>query len=176
MKLTEKKLSSQTVYDGKIVKLTLDKVRLPDGGVSLRECVRHCDGAAVLLITEGKIALVIQYRYLYGRELYEIPAGKLEAGEDPAAGAVRECEEETGYRADVEKLLEIYPSPGFTDETVHIFLAKNARFVGSRPDSGEFLNCVFLPLENVIEMIDKGEICDAKTVAAVYKYLTLSVR
>lgn len=172
MNLTEKKLSSRTVYDGKILKLTVDEVQLPDGNKSVRECVRHCGGAAVLLVLGGKVALVKQHRYLYGKDIYEIPAGKLEAGEEPSKGAARECEEETGYRAEMEKLLEIYPSPGYTDEVIHIFLAKNARYVGQRTDEGEFLTCEFVPLEKVVEMIDCGEICDAKTVTAVYKFLT----
>lgn len=171
MKLTEKKLLSRTVYDGKILKLTVDEVELPDGNKSLRECVRHCGGAAVLLVEDGKVALVKQHRYLYGKDIYELPAGKLEAGEEPYIGAARECEEETGYRADLEKFLEIYPSPGYTDEVIHIYLAKNAQFVGQHADDGEFLTCEFIPLEKVLEMIVRGEICDAKTVAAVYKYL-----
>ena len=173
MNLTEKKLSSKTVYDGKILKLTVDQVQLPDGKQSVRECVRHCGGAAVLLVKDGKVALVKQHRYLYGKDIYEIPAGKLEAGEEPSVGAARECEEETGYSAEVEKLLEIYPSPGYTDEVIHIYLAKNARFVGQHADEGEFLTCEFVPLEKVVEMMESGEICDAKTVAAVYKYLSI---
>lgn len=173
MKLTEKKLSSRTVYDGKILKLTVDTVLLPDGREAVRECVRHSGGAAVLLVVDGKVALVKQHRYLYGKNIYEIPAGKLEAGEEPAAGAKRECEEETGYSAEVEKLLKIYPSTGYTDEVIHIFLAKNAKFVGQRTDDGEFLTCEFIPLEKVVEMIESGEICDAKTVAAIYKYLNI---
>ena len=151
----------------------MDEVQLPDGKRAVRECVRHCGGAAVLLVEDGKVALVKQHRYLYGKDIYEIPAGKLDEGEEPSKGAARECEEETGYRAEVEKFLEIYPSPGYTDEVIHIFLAKNARFVGQRTDEGEFLTCEFLPLEKVVEMIESGEICDAKTVAAIYKYLTL---
>lgn len=173
MNLTEKKLSSRTVYDGKILKLTVDEVQLPDGNKSVRECVRHCGGAAVLLVLGGKVALVKQHRYMYGKDIYEIPAGKLEAGEEPSKGAARECEEETGYRAEMEKLLEIYPSPGYTDEVIHIFLAKNARFVGSHTDDGEFLTCEFIPLERVVKMIERGEICDAKTVTAIYKFLTI---
>lgn len=173
MKLTEKKLSSKTIYDGRILKLTVDDVELPDGRKAVRECVRHCGGAAVLLIVDGKVALVKQHRYLYGKDIYEIPAGKLEEEEDPAAGATRECEEETGYSAQVEKLLDIFPSPGYTDEIISIFLAKNARFVGQHTDDGEFLTCEFIPLEKVLEMIESGEICDAKTVSAVYKYLSM---
>ncbi|MDE6691195.1 MAG: NUDIX hydrolase [Clostridia bacterium] len=175
MKLTETKLTSKRIYDGKILKLDVDEVQLPDGKRAVRECVRHCGGAAVLLVEGGKVALVKQHRYLYGKDIFEIPAGKLEEGEDPAAGAARECEEETGYRAEVIKLLEIYPSPGYTDEVIHIFLAKNAEFVGQRTDEGEFLTCEFVPLEKVVEMIESGEICDAKTVSAVYKYLNMKI-
>lgn len=173
MSFEEKKISSRVEYDGRILKLEVDGVLLPDGTKSVRECVRHSGGAAVLFIEDNKVALVRQYRYLYGKEIYEIPAGKLEEGEEPEKGAARELEEETGYRAEVEKLLEIYPSPGYTDEVIHIFLAKNARFVGSHTDDGEFLNCEFIPLERVVKMLESGEICDAKTVAAIYKYLTL---
>ncbi len=173
MNLTEKKLSSKSIYDGKILKLTVDEVQLPDGKKSVRECVRHCGGAAVLLVEGGRVALVKQHRYLYGKDIYEIPAGKLEQGEEPSKGAARECEEETGYRAEVEKLLEIYPSPGYTDEVIHIYLAKNAEFVGQHVDDGEFLTCEFIPLEKVVAMIESGEICDAKTVAAIYKYLSI---
>ena len=115
MNFKEEKLSSRVVYDGKILKLEVDKVRLPDGTESVRECVRHSGGAAVLLIVENKVALVKQYRYLYGKEIYEIPAGKMEEGEDSAVAAMRECSEETGYRAQVSHLVDIYPSPGYTD-------------------------------------------------------------
>lgn len=171
MKLTEKKLSSRTVYDGRILKLDVDVVLLPDGKKTLRECVRHTDGAAVLLVIDGKVALVKQFRYLYGKEIYEIPAGKMESGEDAAKAAARECEEETGYRAEVKHLLDIYPSPGYTDEIIHIYLAEKAEFAGQRTDEGEFLTCCFKPLDEVVKLIEKGEICDAKTVAAIYKYI-----
>lgn len=173
MNLKEEKISSRVVYDGKILKLEVDGVRLPDGSKSARECVRHAGGAAVLLIVDGKIALVRQYRYLYGKEIYEIPAGKMEEGENPASAAMRECEEETGYRAEVKHLLDIYPSPGYTDEIIHIYLAEGGVFSGQRTDEGEFLTCGFFELKEVLEMIESGEICDAKTVAAVYKYLSI---
>ncbi|MDE6001750.1 MAG: NUDIX hydrolase, partial [Clostridia bacterium] len=123
MSLTEKRIKSQTVYDGKILKLTIDKVSLPDGNESVRECVRHSGGAAVLLVKDGEVLLVKQFRYLYGKEIYEIPAGKLEDGEDATAGAARELEEETGYRAKLVRMLDLYPSPGYTDEVIHIFFA-----------------------------------------------------
>lgn len=172
MDLKEKKISSRLVYGGKILSLYVDGVELPDGRQSKRECVRHCGGAAVLFVNGGKIALVKQYRYLYGKEIYEIPAGKIDIGEEPCAAAARELREETGYSAEVKRLLDIYPSPGYTDEVIHIFFADNGEYVGAKPDEGEFLNCEFFTVAEVTDMIEHGEINDAKTVAAVYKYLS----
>lgn len=173
MNLYEKQLNSETVYKGKILTLRVDGVELPDGSKSVRECVRHSGGAAVLLIKGDEVLLVRQYRYLYGKAIYEIPAGKLNDGENAAHAAARELEEETGYRAEVVPLLTLYPSPGYTDEVINVYLAENYRFVGQKPDCGEFLDCVFMPLQKVVEMIESGELCDAKTVAAIYKYLSL---
>lgn len=171
MQLKEEKVSSKVIYDGKILSLTVDEVSLPNGKLSKRECVRHCGGAAVLFIQGGKIALVSQYRYLYGKVVHEIPAGKVDCGETPIQAAKRELREETGYEADVKPLLEIYPSPGYTDEVISIFIAEGGKFVGNSLDEGEFLNCNFFALDDVIKMIEKGEIADAKTISAVYKYL-----
>lgn len=172
MKLTEKKLTSKLIYDGKILKLFLDDVELPDGTASKREYVRHCGGAAVLFLKDDCVALVKQYRYAYGKEMYEIPAGKMDEGESAVQAAKRELEEETGYRArNIKRLLEIYPSPGYTDEIINIFYVDDADFVGEKLDDGEFLKCDFLPLDKVKALIDGGEICDAKTVTAIYKYI-----
>ena len=122
MNLKEKKVNSSTVYDGKIIKVEVDEVELPDGRHSKRECVRHSGGAAVLFVKGDEIALVRQFRYLYGEETYEIPAGKLNDGEDAQQAALRELEEETGYRAISSRhLLGIYPTPGYTDEIIHIY-------------------------------------------------------
>lgn len=173
MKFAEEKIESQIIYEGKILKLQVDKVRLPDGRVSSRECVRHNGGAAVLLVRDSEILLVRQFRYLYGKEIYEIPAGKLDGSEQPEKGAARELEEETGYKAELVPFLKIYPTPGYTDEIIHVFFAKSFEFVGARPDEGEFISYEFIPVTRVVGMIENGEICDAKTVAAVYKYLSL---
>ncbi len=172
--LTEKKISGTRKFKGRILTLEVDEVLLPDGSVSERECIRHCGGAAVLFVKDKSVLLVKQFRYLYGKAIYEIPAGKLEKGEQPEKAALRELEEETGYRAGkLVHMLKIYPSPGYTDEVIHIFSADCCKFVGQNPDDDEFLNVEFIPLDKVLKMIGDGEICDAKTVAAVYKYLSL---
>ena len=172
MKLTENKLSSKLLYDGKIMRVYLDDVLLPDGKKAKREYVKHSGGAAVLFIKDGCVALVKQFRYAYGKEMYEIPAGKVDEGEAPENAALRELEEETGFRAlKADRLLEIYPSPGYTDEIIHIFKVTQAEFVGAKLDDGEFLNSEFMPLDSVLKRIESGEICDAKTITAVYKYV-----
>lgn len=171
MNLKENKITSSVAFDGRIFRVEVDGVELPDGRRSVRECVRHSGGAAVLFVKNGDIALVKQFRYVYGEETYEIPAGKLNAGEDPQAAAARELEEETGYRAgDMRKLLEIYPSPGYTDEIIHIYLVDEGVFVGQKLDEGEFLNVCFMPVKEVLRLVLAGEIRDSKTVCAVLAY------
>ena len=171
MNLQEKKLKSKTVYSGKVVTLEVDEVELPDGKISHRECVRHSGGASVLLIKDGKILLVKQFRYLYGKPIYEIPAGKLNEGEDPKIAAMRELEEETGLKAQLTHLMDIYPTPGYTDEIIHIYFAQSYEVTKQHLDEGEFLNYCFKDVDTVVKMIENGEIQDAKTIVAVYKYL-----
>ena len=172
MSFYEKKIDGKSIYNGKILNLEVDNVLLPDGKTAKRECVRHSGGAAVLYVQNDRVLLVKQYRYLYGKEIYEIPAGKLEKGEDPLIAAKREFSEETGFIAgEMLPLLKLYPTPGYTDEVIHIYQAKNCRAASQKLDEGEFLSLNFVELEKVLKMIDSGEICDAKTVAAVYKYL-----
>lgn len=172
MNLEEKRIKSKTLYNGRILKLNVDDVQLPDGSKSIREYVVHSGGAAVLLVKDEKVLLVKQYRYAYGKAIYEIPAGKLNEGEEGGIAAARELEEETGYRAELVHYLDLYPSPGYTNEIIHIYFAKNYEFVGQKLDEGEFLNCEFVDLEEVLKLIEAGEICDAKTVSAIYKYLS----
>lgn len=171
MNLIEKKINGRTIYEGKIIKVELDEVELPDNRVSLREIVRHNGGASILLVEEGKVLLVKQFRYAYGKAIYEIPAGKLEKGEEPETAAKRELEEETGYSADLKLALTIYPTPGYTDEKIYVFFAENCVRKQQKLDDGEFLNYCFIKLDKVVEMIENGEINDGKTIAAVYKYL-----
>lgn len=171
MDFTEKKLTGKTVYRGKILTVESDEVELCDKTVDVREVVRHSGGAAALLVENGCILLVKQFRYAYGKEIYEIPAGKINDGETPAQAAERELGEETGRSAKLMPLVNIYPSPGYTDEVIYIFFAENSTRSDKMPDTGEFLRAEFIPVGRVKEMIMTGEIADAKTVAAVCKYL-----
>lgn len=174
MSFCEKKLNGKLVYDGKILKLSVDEVLLPDGKTAERERISHSGGSAVLYIENGKVLLVRQFRYVYGKEIYEIPAGKLEKGEDPASTAKRELKEETGYVAGrLNELFKLYPTPGYSDEIIHVYLAEDCSHSHSSPDDDEFVECEFIEIERVCELIESGEICDAKTVASIYKYLTL---
>ena len=114
--------------------------------------------------------LVKQFRYPYGKETYEIPAGKLNKGEDPLKAAERELEEETGFKAKLVHALNVYPSPGYTDEIINIYFAEEIELGRQNPDDDEFVATEFIDFDSVLKMIERGEICDAKTVAAVYKY------
>ena len=123
-------------------------------------------------VYEGKI-LVRQFRYAYQEELLEIPAGKLEKGEDPVLAAKRELEEETGLVAgELKPLFTLYPTPGYTNEKIYIYEASGVTAGKQHLDEGEFLNVVFLPVEEVARMIEKGEIRDAKTIVAVQSDLS----
>ena len=172
MDLKERTVRVNYVYQGKIVNLRCDEAALPDGRPCKREMVEHPGGASVLCVYEGKVALVRQFRYAYQEELLEIPAGKLEKGEDPALAAKRELEEETGLVAgELKPLFTLYPTPGYTNEKIYIYEASGVTAGRQHLDEGEFLNVVFLPVEEVARMIEKGEIRDAKTIVAVQSFL-----
>ena len=172
MDLTERTVRKNYVYKGRIVNLRCDDAALPDGKPCKREMIEHPGGASVLCVVDGKIALVRQFRYAYGEAIYEIPAGKLDKDEDPMLAAGRELGEETGLVAGrLELMFVLYPTPGYTDEVIHIYLATEGRFVGEHLDEGEFLNCSYISPGELEGMIDRGEIKDAKTVAAYYSYI-----
>jgi len=176
MELDERRLSGEYIYKGRILNLRRDTVRLPDGREAKREVVEHLGGVGVLPLTDdGRIILVRQHRYPYGENILEIPAGKMDReGEDPLECGVRELREETGCTADsIVSLGCVYPSPGFLDEVVHIFLARGLKAGEARPDDGEFLKVEILPAAQVVDMIMSNEIRDAKTVAAVLKTVRL---
>lgn len=171
MNMTEKTLSSKTVYDGKIIKVELNEVELLDGSKSFREEVKHSGGACVFCAHNGKIPLVSQFRYAYKKEVWEIPAGKLEKGEDPKACARRELIEEVGLESENLTLIsKLYPSPGYTNEIIYIYFADNCKYIGQKLDSGEFLKVEYFTISELLEMAKSGEICDAKTLVAIYAY------
>lgn len=172
MNFREETVKKNYIYKGKILNLRCDDALLPDGKPCKREIVEHGGGAGILYMEEGKVLLVRQFRYAYGEELYEIPAGKLEAGEDPAVTAARELEEEAGLLPEkTELLFTVYPTPGYTNEKIYIFRAVGAKKGKVHLDEGEFLSSVFVPLEKAAEMIGSGEIKDAKTIIAVQHVL-----
>lgn len=169
-KMEEKTISSETIFSGKVVQLKVDEVQLPDGRTTKREIVNHPGAVAVLAITdEDRLVLVRQYRKPLEKTILEIPAGKLEAGEELAACAARELEEETGYRAKaLSHLVSFYTSPGFADELLHLFKADGLDQGQVNLDQDEFVELVELTLEECMEHIRQGDIIDAKTIMAVY--------
>ncbi len=169
--LTEIPLRRRDVYDGIIVKVHVDDVRLPNGKEAIREVVDHVDGAAVLALDEeNRVLAVRQYRYVFGRVMTELPAGKLDPGEDPVTGALRELKEETGAEPDIfQPLGKIVPAPGCYGETLHLFLARGLKFGTQKLDEDEFLNVERIPFDEMVHRCVSGEIDDAKTVAAVLR-------
>lgn len=175
MELTEKTLSGRTEFEGKIVKLTVDTVELPDGATAIREVVGHPGGVCVLaLLEDGTVPLVRQFRYPLGRVMAELPAGKLEYGEEPRPAAVRELGEEVGLvPGELTDLGAIYVSPGFCTEKLHMYLARSLTRVPVHPDEDEFLEIEYLPFDELVRRVMSGEIQDGKTVAATLKTKTL---
>jgi len=171
MELYEKKLSSRQVFDGVVVKLFVDEVELPDGKRSVREIVRHPGAVCVVPVTDdGKVIMVRQFRYAFGEVLLEIPAGKLEKGEDPLKAALRELEEETGTVAQrIEHMGELYTTVAIFDEKIQMYLATDLSYKNAHPDDGEFLEVEKIPLDTLVDMVMRGEIKDSKTQIALLK-------
>lgn len=174
----ENTVSSKEVFKGKIVTLKVDTVEMPDGGQAVREIVKHPGGVGVVALTDNnEIIMVKQYRKPIETAIYEIPAGKLDPGEEHRSCGIRELEEETGLKAGrFEYLGYIYPSPGFTDEVTHIYLATELYNGEAHPDPDEYLDIVKMPVSEAVERIMNNEICDAKTVAGVLKAIRLYSR
>lgn len=169
MELSETPIACQTLYEGKIIRVERMDVRLPDGRVSKREIVRHSGGCAVVAVdANGRIPLVEQYRIAIARTTLELPAGKVDAGEDPLACAQRELSEETGLRAGRwQKLCASLSSPGFTDEVLHIYLAQDLCAGAQHLDEGELLHVQWVDLNEAVEMAFSGQLCDGKTLTGL---------
>lgn len=168
--LFEKTLTSEQVYEGKIVNIRLDSVELVNGKTSFREVVEHAGGVVILAVDDNNRAYMVrQFRYPIGRAMLEVPAGKLEKGEDPLEGAIRELREETGLTA--EKLIYFggtYPSPGFCDEQLHIYLALGLTHGEACPDEDEFLNLEVVDLDELVQMVMSGKLLDGKSINAIF--------
>lgn len=168
--LFEKTLHSETIYEGRIIDVRVEDVQLPNGKQSKRELIDHPGAVAIIAQTpDDKILAVRQYRKALGKAIVEIPAGKLEQGEEPELTAVRELEEETGYTCEkLEKVISFYTSPGFANELVHLYVAKGLTKKGEQSaDEDEFLDLLHLSIEEMEEMLDSQEIHDAKTAYAI---------
>ncbi|MGN7476552.1 NUDIX domain-containing protein [Solibacillus silvestris] len=170
-KFEEKTIQSQSIFTGKIISLKVDDVTLPNGKTSKREIINHPGAVAVIAITENKKILVVeQYRKALERSIVEIPAGKLEQGEKPIVTARRELEEETGYTSDDFEFIQAFAtSPGFADEIIHLYVAKNLKKleVAAQLDEDEFVELMEISLEEAEAMVADGRIFDAKTAFAV---------
>lgn len=171
MELTEKTLSSKNVFDGRILHITLDEIELPNGKKSKREVVNHPGGVTVAALDEeNNLLFVRQFRYPYKEVVLELPAGKLEKGSTPLENGKRELMEETGAEGySYISLGQLYPSPGYTSEIIHLYACKVKSQGSSNPDDGEFLNVEKIPLDKAVEMVLNNQIPDAKTQVAVLK-------
>lgn len=171
MELMEKTLSSRRVFDGRLLKVYLDDVELTNGDTSIREFVHHPGGAAVVALDgEGNVYLERQFRYPYHKVVLEIPAGKLEQGEDPFDAIRRELKEEIGAEAGRwDALGYIMPSVGYTDEMLYLFLARDLTFGDRHLDRDEFLEPFKMPFAQALSQAADGRLNDAKTLAALFR-------
>ncbi len=175
MVFEEKTVSSETVYNGHIINVHVDTVAMPDGKTAFRDIVDHPGGVGILAFTDdNKIILVKQFRKPIEKAIYEIPAGKIDRGEEPLKCGIRELEEETGFKAkEFVPLGYMYPSPGFTNEVTYAFMARGLYKGTLNPDEDEYLDIEAFEIDEVKKMIMNNEINDAKTVFAFFKGLEL---
>ena len=171
----EKTLSSEEIYVGKVFTITRDQALLEDGSTSQRDVVHHHGGACILpYFEDGTICMVRQFRYAMQKELWELPAGKLEKDENPFEAAKRELNEECGLTADEYiSLGELYPTVGYDTEVIYTWIARGLHSAQMNLDGDEFLTPERVPQEKAYQMVLSGEICDAKTVAGILKLKAL---
>jgi len=178
MNLREKTIKSEKIYDGRVIKLSVDTVITPGGREATREIIHHPGGVGVVAVDEDNmIYLVEQYRIPYDEVLLEIPAGKIDPGEtDVQKAAERELREETGLTADSLQFIgNFYPSVGFLDEDLRLFVAKGLHMGETDPDEDEFLNLVKIPFPKAVEMVMDNRIKDGKTIAAILKVWNMHI-
>ena len=168
--LSERRVSSKLVYDGKLLKVRSDTVRLPDGGAAQREWIAHPGAVAVIALTDaGELVMERQFRYPLSRDMIEVPAGKIDPGEDPLATAKRELMEETGYTAsDWTHVATIHIAIAYSNEHIEIYLAKGLKQEKPKLDDEEFLEVFTLPLATALAWVREGRITDSKTVSSLF--------
>ncbi|HHU22043.1 MAG TPA: NUDIX hydrolase [Clostridiales bacterium] len=171
MDYTEKRLRSINRYEGLIINVQVDQIQLHSGNTTIREVVEHPGGVTVIPVDdEGYVYCVRQYRYPFAEHLLEVPAGKLEDCEDHRDCAARELAEETGIMAgELTYMGEIYTSPGFSKEILHLYLATDLTFGEAHLDENEFMDVVKIHIDELIKMVMAGEIKDAKSIVAILK-------
>lgn len=171
MDLTEKTVNSKTIYNGKIITVKLDEALLPNNKTEHREVVEHPGGVTVAALTQqNELLFVKQYRYPYKEVMLELPAGKLEKGQSPLENGKRELLEETGAIGhSYVSLGQLYPSPGYCGEIIHLYFCRVESIQQACPDEGEFLDVTAIPLEQAVEMVLNNQIPDAKTQVCILK-------
>lgn len=171
MHLFEKKKSSEVIYKGKIFTVTKDIAELENNTQAIREVVHHSGGVCIIPVTEDNCILMVkQFRYPFSEAILEIPAGKLEVGENHYDAGKRELLEETGNECSEYKFLgEIYPTPAYVTEKIYMYMATGLTYKGQKLDNDEFLDIVKVPLEQAIKMVLNGEIKDSKTQIGILK-------
>ncbi len=166
--MVEIQTATRRIYEGRIISVRVDNVRLEDGREAVREVVEHPGAVAVVPVLDGRIVMVRQYRYPAGREMLEIPAGTLKAGEDPLECAKRELTEETGYRAaEMRKFFHAWLAPGYSEEQMHFFLATGLTPCQGEQDEDEHVEVEMLEVSDVLAAVREGRISDAKTAAGL---------
>ena len=173
--LHEEQVDSESVFDGALLKVRRDRVRLPDGTLAFREYIRH-PGAVVIVacLDDGRLIFERQFRYPLGRAFLELPAGKIDRDEPIDRCARRELREETGYEAKAWAHLGVmHPCIGYSDERIEIFMAHDLTHVGHALDDGEFLEVHLLTVDEAISAVHAGEITDGKTISALFRALPL---
>lgn len=173
---TEKQVSTQVIFNGKIIDVFRDEILLPDGRPASREYIKHVGAVCVVAVTDdNKVIVERQYRYPMAETLLEIPAGRLNSkDEDPALAALRELKEETGAEAkELTYLGVFYPTPAYSDEVIHMFMAKGLSFGDTKFDDDEFLSSELVPIKEVLDAICNGVVPDGKTQAAILRVCRL---
>ena len=171
MDLIEKTIETKEIFKGKIINLSVDKVILPNGKEATREVVSHPGGVCLAALTqENELMFVKQFRYPYKKVVLELPAGKLELGQNPLENGKRELKEEVGAIAkEYVSLGSLYPSPGYCGEIIHLFFCRITKFGNTCPDDDEFLDIIKIPIEEAVDMVLNNEIPDAKSQTAILK-------